>query len=523
MEAAGKSPAPLGVDAAPVAEPAVATKPAAVKPLASKPGEAPAAAGKPAAVEASKAQPAPKPVTPKPAPAEGDAAVQSADPKPATPRPAAKPAEAKAVPTDAVAHPVPARAPAAKVAAQPQARAVTPLTASPPPPGPVGTAQGLRPVQPPAQIAHPRFRHWMLLLSFILLVLAPLGTAAWYLWTRAADQYVSTTSFSIRKEDQKTSLDMLGSLSAFTSSGGATDQNILYEYIRSADMVREVGKTIDLKTIFSGGWPRDFWYAYNPEGTIEDLVDYWNRQVTVLSDDNTGIITLKVSAFTPQDAKTISDAIFAASSATVNRLSDQSREDATRYANDEMQKAEARVNDVRQKLTDYRTRTQLVDPQAEFQSQMGVLTQLQSQLAAALIAQDMLAENGTLQSDPRFEQGEMKISAIESRIAQEREKFSNSSNTTGGESYAKMVAEYEQLSADRAFAEATYTSARATYDNALAEAQRQTRYLAAHVMPQVPEQSLRPNRPAVLALLAAFLLLGWGILLLVYYSVRDRA
>ncbi|WP_241963377.1 capsule biosynthesis protein [Paracoccus suum] len=363
----------------------------------------------------------------------------------------------------------------------------------------------------------------MLILSFLVLVLLPLTASAWYLWTRAQDQYVSVMGFSVRKEDQKGGIDLLGGLGAFTSSGGASDQNILYQFIRSEDMVRAVNNTIDLKARFSAGWPRDFVYAYDPSGTIEDLVKYWNRQVTVLSDDKTGIITVKTAAFSPQDAKTIADAIYDASSKTVNRLSDQAREDATRYAREELNKAEQRVEEVRGRMTQYRTRTQLVDPKAEFESQMGILTQLQSQLAAALVAQDMLVENGTLESDPRFEQGKKKIGAIESRIQQERDKFSTSRDGPGGESYAKLVADYEQLTADRTFAEATYTAARATYDKALGEAQRQTRYLAAHIVPQLSEQSQRPNRPMVLALMALFLTLGWSILLLVYYSVRDRA
>ena len=443
------------------------------------------------------------------------AAAQSADAQPA----AAQPAHPVARPVQ----PTPAQP------AQPVARAVTPLAATAlpaaaPPGQPPVPAQPMRAAYPPpAPAARPRFRHWMLLVSFLLLVVLPLAAGAWYLWMRAQDQYVSTMAFSVRKEDQKTGIDILGGFSAFTSSGGASDQNILYDYIRSPDMVREVGKTLDLERMFSGGWPRDFVYAYKPGGTIEDLVDFWNRQVRVLSDDKTGIITVKVAAFSPQDSKAIADAVFAASSAMVNALSDQARDDATRYAKAELDKAQQRVDDVRRQMTDYRTRTQLVDPRAEFESRMGILTQLQGQLAGALVSQDLLTENGARDNDPRVDQGKKRIAAIEARIKEERDRFSTAGEGPGGESYARLVAEYEQLTADRTFAETTFTAARATYDKALAEAQRQNRYLAAHIVPHMPEQSLRPDRPLVFALFGAFLLLGWGILLLIYYSVRDRA
>ena len=121
-----------------------------------------------------------------------------------------------------------------------------------------------------------------------------------------------------------------------------------------------------------------------------------------------------------------------------------------------------------------------------------------------------------------MEQLRRRISAIESRIVQEREKFSADSAAPNGESYATLVTEYERMISDREFAEATYTAARGALDVALAEAARKTRYLAAHIAPQLAQQSTQPNRPLTLGFVLAFALLIWGVGILVYYSVRDR-
>nr|WP_229582650.1 capsule biosynthesis protein [Paracoccus sp. S-4012] len=377
------------------------------------------------------------------------------------------------------------------------------------------------PLPPPASAARPRRRHWMLLASFIVLVLLPVATAAWYLWTRAADQYVSSMAFSVRREDQRSGVDLLGGITAFATSTAASDVNILEDYIGSPDMVQAVMERVDLPAEMARHWPRDFIYAYDPDGTIEDLVDYWNRQVTVINDDKTGIMTVRVAAFSPEDAQLIAQTVFDASSATVNRLSDQAREDATRYAREELDKAEARVRELQDQMTAFRTRTQIVDPQAEFASRLEVVAALQGQLAEALVAQDLLLENGARPQDPRVVQGEMRIGAIENRIEAERNRISTA-DAPGGASYATMVAEFERLAADRTFAEEALVATRAAYDLALAEARRQTRYLAAHIAPNLPQQSLRPDRPLVLAIFAGFALLAWSILALVYYSVRDR-
>lgn len=440
----------------------------------------------------------------------------------------ARPAAGQA-PAGAVTVTPPAPAPGVPAKAQPPAaRAQGPLLAVPvpaqppaPPPGrprPAAAAAAM----PAAGVARPRFRHWVLLLSFLACVLVPALVAAGYLWTRAADQYVSTVAFSVRKTDQTPTMDLLGGLSAFTSSGGTTDTDILYEYFRSPDMVTRLSERLDLAEMFSKAWPRDFWFAYNPDGTLEDLVDHWNRQVRVLNDDNTDIISVDVAAYTPEDARLIAQAVFDEGTRFINQLSDIARNDSTRYAREEVAKAEARVREVRQEFIEYRTRTQIVDPSADFTAAMGVLGQLQGQLADAMIAQDLLVESGTRDGDPRMDQAARRITAIENRIVQEREKFSADSAGPNGESYAKLVTEYERLLADREFAEGAYTAARAALDVALAEAERQTRYLAAHIAPHLAQQSTKPDRPLVLGFFTGFALLIWAVGILIYYSVRDR-
>ncbi|MEM9426502.1 MAG: sugar transporter, partial [Pseudomonadota bacterium] len=91
-----------------------------------------------------------------------------------------------------------------------------------------------------------------------------------------------------------------------------------------------------------------------------------------------------------------------------------------------------------------------------------------------------------------------------------------------GEDYATTLAEFERLAVDREFAEQAYTAALATYDQALAEARRKSRYLAAYIRPTLAEASEFPRREVLLGLLAFFLISAWAIAVLIYYSVRDR-
>ena len=140
--------------------------------------------------------------------------------------------------------------------------------------------------------------------------------------------------------------------------------------------------------------------------------------------------------------------------------------------------------------------------------------------------QDLLRESAP-SGDPRLNQIGRRITAIEERIKDESRKFgrtgSISSDPNGAASdYATLVAEFERLAVDMQFAEESYRAALASYDSARAEAQRQSRYLAAHIRPSQAEKSLYPERLTLWALTTFFLAMVWAIGALVYYSVRDR-
>ena len=62
----------------------------------------------------------------------------------------------------------------------------------------------------------------------------------------------------------------------------------------------------------------------------------------------------------------------------------------------------------------------------------------------------------------------------------------------------------------------------AAHDAAQAEAQRQSRYLAAFVEPTLAERAEYPKRITLLATISLFLFVGWATTMLIFYSIRDR-
>ena len=287
-------------------------------------------------------------------------------------------------------------------------------------------------VHPVAEKARMKKRHWGLLASFILMVFLPFAGVAFYLWTLAEDQYSSVAGFTVRQEESGGSTELLGPVLSISGGSTATDGDILYEFIQSQEMVQAIDARIDLRAAYSTVWPEDWrwdlglaippasgwtwpwnwdwagltdgrWFSHLdgdwafglwPDASLEDLVWYWGRVVGVSYDGSTGLIEVQVKAFDPDTAQAIGQGIVAESQQMINELSAQARDDATRYAEDELEEAVARLKTAREALTRFRTRTRIVDPAADLQGRMGVMNNLQQKLADALVEYDLLRRGG---------------------------------------------------------------------------------------------------------------------------------
>lgn len=379
------------------------------------------------------------------------------------------------------------------------------------------------PVAPPALTARVKERHWGVMLSFVLLVILPIGLSGWYLWTRTVDRYLSTAGFSVRTEDIGSAFELLGGMASMGSSS-SNDNDILYNFIQSQDMVAKIDAAIDLRALWAKSDPvRDPVFAYHPPGTIEDMVDYWNRMVSVYSDSSTGLIDIQVEAFTPQDARMLAQMIYDESSTMINRLSAIAQEDATRFARQELDEAVERLRDAREAVTRFRNVNQIFDPAADIQSQMGILSSLDEELAKTLVDLDILRQT-TAENDPRIAQAQRRVEVIEARMAEERARFGIGTDVDSaqGNAFADIVGEYERLTVDREFAEQSYAAARGNFEAAISESRRQSRYLAAHVQPTLAEKSEYPQRATLLSLVALFSFLSWAMIVLAVYALKDR-
>ena len=379
-------------------------------------------------------------------------------------------------------------------------------------------------LSPPRSLPEPgparfRTRHWALLASFFLFVVLPGAFSIAYLYLRAADQYHSVVGFSVRSEDASSPLELLG---AFTtgSESGANDADILVEYVNSQQIVEEIMAELDLVEIYNKA-PDDFVFTLGTEPTIEDVHWYWEWMLSVSYDSGTQILEIETRAFTPEDAHAVAQAIVRKCAALVNALSIEARNDAIRFAKQDLNEAEQRLRSARRKLREFRDLKQLVDPTADLEQRMTLISALEMRLIEAITEKDIL-EAYAQTGDTRLQRLERQIAVIRQRIDEERAELGTGTTGDEAELFSSVVGTFEELMIDREFAEQAYAAVLASYEEARSEARRTHRYLATHIGPTRSQEALYPRRLLLSFVGVLFLLTFWLVLVLIAYNARDR-
>ena len=358
-----------------------------------------------------------------------------------------------------------------------------------------------------------------LALSFIALVLVPIMLAAVYLFTIAADQYVSEFRFSLSSIDPPR-LDPLSLLAGSAShSPAALESQIVVQYITSCAIVDQLDGSLNLRQMFSP--PEADWWARLPRPTsIEALVLYWRGQVDPFYDPANGTVVVRTRAFTAAEALQLAQAIVAASEQLVNDLSARARRDAVRNAEAEVTQAETRLKTVLGEIRAFRDREGVIDPGKTADATGTIATRLRDELVRSN------AELSTLKSYMRDDAPAVKVvkARIRSLETQQRvvARDLTDPDRNRTDTLSRQLGSYEQLDSERRFAEAAYQHALHGLDQARANADRQQVYIASFVPPSLPEEALYPRRWRSLGVVTLIAFALWGIGGLAAQSVRDH-
>lgn len=354
---------------------------------------------------------------------------------------------------------------------------------------------------------------------FLVTVLLPTLLAAFYYGLVASDRYVSEAHFALRSSSD---IQVGGILdSVFGSAGGRTsseDDSIVNDYIMSLDMLQKLDQALDLRGHYSSD-KIDILSRLDADASQEDFLKYYQDHVEVQFDTDTLITTLRVRAYDPEYARKVAQEIINLSEDLVNELSVRITEDTIKFARKEVDLSEERVRKAANAVTAFRTQSRTIDPSQETTAVLGIVTQLESNLAAAK-AELIQAMSYMKPDSAQVQTLRARVEALKKQVEDERERIADSS--AKGKDFTSLIDSYEPLMLEKTLAEQRYSSSLTSLEVARAEAQRKQRYLITFVLPQLPDDAVEPKR--LVAVISVFFgaMLLYGIAGLIWAAIKDH-
>jgi capsular polysaccharide transport system permease protein len=346
----------------------------------------------------------------------------------------------------------------------------------------------------------------------------PTLVAGVYYFAIASDLYLSEAKFIVRSPKQ-VQTSTLGALLQTTGLGRAADDTAaVQDFITSRDAVRKLEHQDDLRGVF--GRPEGDLVARFPgilkRSDFEALFRRYDHFVSVETDTSTGVTSLQVKAFRPEDAQKIASALLTYSEQLVNELNERSRRDAVETAQREVDRAQERIARIQSQLTAYRVQQKMLDPKTTSAGVLELIGQMNGTLATSRTLLAELLKDSP--NSPQIPLVKTRIASLEQLIAEERAKLSGENN-----SVVTKLTEYERLTLERELAEKALASAFTSLEAARIEAQRQQLYLEPIAQPNLPDYPLYPKRVASFTMVLVSCLVAYGIVWLLVVSAREHA
>ncbi len=352
--------------------------------------------------------------------------------------------------------------------------------------------------------------------AFFVVVVIPTVLAAIYFLLVASPRYVSEARFIVRSAGQSPSSFGLA-LQGVGIGQGQSDAFAVHEYMTSADGLRDLRRRVDVPALL-GRPGADLFSRYPRLGEArseEGLLKALNRFVVVGYDSSTGISTLRVEAFRPEDARQIATVLLDGGEALVNRLNERSVNDAVSQARVTRDNAVRNLSQAQAELTTFRNRQEFIDPQTLVSENAELVGQLNARIAELQAERSQVASQAP--DSPQLPTIDARIAAYRRQVEAERSKVAGDSSTL-----APQVGVYEELSFNRELATRELAAATTALLAAEQDARRQQVYLERVVSPNLPQTALEPRRWLSLLAVFATMMLLYGLGWLVWAGVREH-
>ena len=351
-----------------------------------------------------------------------------------------------------------------------------------------------------------------------MLVAIPTILASTYYGLIASDRYVSHVQYLVRGVNTRQAGGLGALLTTIGISRTADDTSAVQAFIQSRAAIEKLNEMMNLREIY--GSPGADFLARYPRPWETDNFErlYWRTQsyISVLQDQATGITSLDVQAFRPEDARRVAAALLKLAEDMVNKMNERAEADAVTTAERELERARDAVVAAQTDLTNFRNQELLVDPSnfaRVLLEGIGELSLERAQTQAEIDEKASLSPNS-----PALPPLQAKVDALTQKIFDERKKLAGDDAAL-----ADKVSSYERLTLLRDLADKRYGNALAALRSAQLDAQRQNVYIEEMVPPNLPDESTEPQRLRMIATVFVLSFAVFAVFWIITVGSKDHA
>ena len=353
------------------------------------------------------------------------------------------------------------------------------------------------------------------LIGFLAMVAVPTALAGWYYYAVAADRYVAELRYSVRGGATSPSSASAGGMGgAGAGLVHAADSFVLEDYLHSPQAALDVAARTPLREMLDRDGD-DPVRGFDPDMPIEDLVGYWRAAIRPRFDAVTGITTVEVAMFRPQDAAAVGRAVVDELERIVDSLSAEQRREMLAYVEGELARARAELERAREAIEAFRRVNRIITPEEEVSIGSTVIGALSGQLAEARVALRALQERAP--NSPRIPALRGEIASLEAQLAEEAARRSEGEDAA----LPAQLTGFEALQAEYEIARETYVSTLALKQEAEAYATLGQAELVVFVPPRAPVLATEPDRPLEILKVFGVAFALWLLTRIVLASLRT--
>ncbi len=331
---------------------------------------------------------------------------------------------------------------------------------------------------------------WLSTCAVLVLFVVPVLLAIVYYGFLAADQFESETRFTVRSSTPALGKDQLGKATGLPAAKIIQDTQIIADFINSKAMLHELEEKVSFRKVY-GDADVDYWARLDDDATSEEALKYWRRMVSISISPSSGIVTVKVRAFSPGDAQNILRQVVARAEVVVNDINSRIWKDVTATAQANFDYAVSNLKEAREQLQVAQDKTGVLSVEGT------------SAVINSLIT---TTERQVLELEQKYDTQRAFVSknaphllVLQREIKSKREQLADlnqqlAGGNAGGNNLANVSVAIAQRQLEQSLAEQQFSQSVKTLEQIRFASRQQLLYLDAFLAPEKPDSAEYPKR-----------------------------